>query len=246
MSLSGKDSSSQKELVVVTGFGPFRQHLVNASWEAAKGLKRAGLGEGTDIDIAEIPVSYAKARQALVEIWQRMKPKVAVHLGIAPGARCIILEQTAKNHGYKDRDVCGSCPANNCCIEGGAEWLDSIIDMRSLAKHLKGLSLDVIYSRDAGRYLCEFVYYCSLQYGQRRAVFVHVPASGSLARSDTLVPQLQIIVQTLLHQLDTQHLRENQTARAEECTTSWDSSGAINNVHKETRSQDPHESHSLF
>ncbi|XP_066540327.1 pyroglutamyl-peptidase 1 isoform X2 [Hoplias malabaricus] len=226
MSLSGKDSSSQKELVVVTGFGPFRQHLVNASWEAAKGLKRAGLGEGTDIDIAEIPV--------------------AVHLGIAPGARCIILEQTAKNHGYKDRDVCGSCPANNCCIEGGAEWLDSIIDMRSLAKHLKGLSLDVIYSRDAGRYLCEFVYYCSLQYGQRRAVFVHVPASGSLARSDTLVPQLQIIVQTLLHQLDTQHLRENQTARAEECTTSWDSSGAINNVHKETRSQDPHESHSLF
>ncbi|KAI4875815.1 hypothetical protein NFI96_017142 [Prochilodus magdalenae] len=163
-------------------FGPFRQYLVNASWEAAEGLKRAGLGEGIEICIAEIPV--------------------AIHLGIAPGAKCIILEQTAKNHGYKDRDVCGFCPANNCCIEGGVERVDSIISMRSLAKHLKGLGLDVIYSRDAGRYLCDFVYYCSLQFGQRRAALIHVPASGCLAQPETLVPQLQVIIQALVCQLD--------------------------------------------
>lgn len=79
--------------------------------------------------------------------------QVVVHLGIAPGAKCIILEQTAKNRGYKNRDVCGFCPANNDCIEGGPEWLDSIIGMRALAKHLKRLGLDVIYSRDAGRFV---------------------------------------------------------------------------------------------
>uniref|UniRef100_A0A8B9LFC3 Pyroglutamyl-peptidase I like n=1 Tax=Astyanax mexicanus TaxID=7994 RepID=A0A8B9LFC3_ASTMX len=107
-------------------------------------------------------------------------------------------------------DVCGSCPANNCCVEGGADQLDSIIGMRSLAKHLKGLGLDVIYSRDAGRYLCDFVYYCSLHYGQRRAAFIHVPASGNLARPEILVPQLQAIMQALLRQMDT--LRTSPTA----------------------------------
>lgn len=79
--------------------------------------------------------------------------QVAVHVGIASGAKCIILEQTGKNTGYKDRDVCGACPTENCCIQGGAECLDSIIDMRSIAKSLKGLGLDVIYSRDAGRFV---------------------------------------------------------------------------------------------
>ncbi|KAL7871281.1 hypothetical protein SRHO_G00087780 [Serrasalmus rhombeus] len=212
--------SPQKELVVVTGFGPFRQYLVNASWEAAEGLQRAGLGEGIETHTVEIPVSYSKAQQAIAEIWQNMKPKFAVHLGIAPGAKCIILEQTAKNHGYKDRDVCGFSPANNCCIEEGLERLDSIICMKSLAKHFKGLGLDVIYSRDAGRYLCDFVYYCSLQYGQRRAALFHVPASGSLAHPETLVPQLQAIIQALLGQLDAYSISmQNQTGpREEECT----------------------------
>ncbi|XP_026859817.2 pyroglutamyl-peptidase 1 [Electrophorus electricus] len=193
---------SKQDLVLVTEFGPFRQCLVNPSWEAAKGWKITGLGEGIEAQTAEIPVSYAKAQQILAEIWQNMKPKVAVHLGIAPGTKCIILEQTAKNHDYKDRDVCGFCPAGNFCIEGGAEQLDSIISMRSLAKHLKGQGIYIIYSRDAGRYLCDFVYYCSLYYGQRRAALIHVPVSGSLAHPDRLVPQLQAIILALLQQLD--------------------------------------------
>lgn len=178
--------------------------------------------------------------------------QVAIHVGIASGSKCIILEQTGKNSGYKDRDVCGICPADNCCIQGGAECLDSIIDMRSIAKSLKGFGLDVIYCRDAGRfvllmwnayklyycnmflpfscdhariivnklycivsvnvfhfcrYLCDFIYYLSLHYGQRRAAFIHVPACGSEANPERLVPQLQTIIQVMLCQLDTQRIR---------------------------------------
>lgn len=72
---------------------------------------------------------------------------------MASGTKCIILEQTGKNSGYKDRDVCGICPADNCCIKGGTESLDSIIDMRPIFMSLKGLGLNVIYSRDAGRFV---------------------------------------------------------------------------------------------
>ncbi|XP_043119883.1 pyroglutamyl-peptidase 1 isoform X2 [Puntigrus tetrazona] len=162
----------------------------------------AGLGSGIEVRIKEIPVSYAKSQQVLDDIWQTMTPKVVIHLGIAPGAKGITLEQTGKNHCYKDRDVSGLCPNHQCVIEGGPERLDSIIDMRSLSKHLKSMGLDVIYSRDAGRYLCDFAYYYSLYCGQGRAVLIHVPASGSLASPERLVPQLQTIIQALLRQLD--------------------------------------------
>ncbi|XP_048023745.1 pyroglutamyl-peptidase 1 isoform X2 [Megalobrama amblycephala] len=190
------------EIVVVTGFAPFRQYVVNPSWEAAKGLKMEGLALGIDVHIMEIPVSYAKSQQVLDHILQTVTPKVVIHLGIAPGAKGITLEQTGKNHCYKDRDVSGLCPVHHCCIEGGPERLDSVIDMRSLSKHLKNMGLDVIYSRDAGRYLCDFVYYYSLYHGQGRAALIHVPASGSLASPERVVPQLQTIIHALLRQLD--------------------------------------------
>ncbi len=47
--------------------------------------------------------------------------QVVIHLGIAPGAKGITLEQTGKNHCYKDRDVSGLCPDHHFCIEGGPE-----------------------------------------------------------------------------------------------------------------------------
>ncbi|XP_056621515.1 pyroglutamyl-peptidase 1 isoform X1 [Triplophysa dalaica] len=188
-----------REVVVVTGFGPFRQYVVNPSWEAAKGLKMVGLGVGTEVYIKEIPVSYSKSQQVVDEIWQMM-PKVVIHLGIAPGTKGITLEQTGKNHCYKDMDVSGLYPVHHCCIKGGPEKLDSIIDTRCLSKQLKRMGFDVIYSRDAGRYLCDFVYYYSLYHGQGKAALIHVPASGSLSG---LVPQLQTIIQTLLCQMDT-------------------------------------------
>ncbi|XP_076118369.1 pyroglutamyl-peptidase 1 isoform X1 [Alosa pseudoharengus] len=190
------------ETIVVTGFGPFGQHLVNQSWTAAQGLKAEGLEEVIEIYIKEIPVSYSSAKRILSGIWEKVQPEFAVHLGIAPGSKAITLEQTGKNYGYVNRDVCGQCPLDHCCVEGGVDKLDSIINMRSLTKKLRAKGLDVIYSKDAGsRYLCDFTYYWSLHCGRGRAAFIHVPASGSLATPDNLVPQLSAIIQAMLREL---------------------------------------------
>ncbi|XP_028287631.1 pyroglutamyl-peptidase 1 [Parambassis ranga] len=193
---------NESETVVLTGFGPFRQFLVNPSWKAAQGLKLAGLGKKIDVYIKEVPVSYVKTKQTIAELWHALNPKFAVHLGIARGASVIILEQTGKNRGYTDRDVCGFCPESHCCMEGGPEKLDSVINMRAISKHFTQAGVDVIYSRDAGRYLCDFAYYCSLYHGQRRAALIHLPSSGSLASADRLVPLLQALIQTMLDQLE--------------------------------------------
>ncbi|XP_076589086.1 pyroglutamyl-peptidase 1 isoform X1 [Chaetodon auriga] len=191
-----------RETVVVTGFGPFRQFLVNPSWTAAQGLKVFGLGEQIDVYIKEVPVSYVQTQKIIADIWQTLHPKFAVHLGLARGSSVVILEQTGKNSGYRDRDVCGFCPESHCCLEGGPEKLDSVINMRAVSKEFRQAGVDVIYSRDAGRYLCDFAYYCSLCHGGRRAALIHVPSSGSLSSADRLVPLLQTLIRTMLDQLE--------------------------------------------
>uniref|UniRef100_A0A674PLH9 Pyroglutamyl-peptidase I like n=1 Tax=Takifugu rubripes TaxID=31033 RepID=A0A674PLH9_TAKRU len=140
------------EIVVVTGFGPFRQFFVNLSWEAAQGLQLVGLGDPTVIYVKELPVSYVKAQQIIAEIWRSLRPKFVLHLGVATGSTGIILEQTGKNLGYRDRDVRGFCPESHSCVEGGPEKLDSLINMRTVCKELNQAGVDVHYSRDAGRY----------------------------------------------------------------------------------------------
>ncbi|KAM4573786.1 pyroglutamyl-peptidase 1 isoform 1-T1 [Odontesthes bonariensis] len=201
---------NEREAVVVTGFGPFRQFFVNPSWKAAQALKLAGLGERVDVHIKEVPVSYVRTRQIITELWQSLKPKFVVHLGIARGSSVVILEQTGKNNRYRDRDICGLCPESQCCIEGGPEKLDSVVNMRAVSKHVKRAGVDVIYSRDAGRYLCDFAYYCSLYHGQRRAALIHIPSSGSLASGDRLVPLLQALILTMLQQLEDSKQHEEQ------------------------------------
>uniref|UniRef100_A0A672JI19 Pyroglutamyl-peptidase I like n=1 Tax=Salarias fasciatus TaxID=181472 RepID=A0A672JI19_SALFA len=188
---------AENETVVITGFGPFREFLVNPSWTAAQGLKSVGLGKKTGVYIKELPVSYVKSKSLIIHSLQ-----FAVHLGVARGSSIVLLEQRGKNSGYRDRDVCGFCPESHCCIEGGPEKLDSVIDMRRVSKQFGQPGMEVIYSRDAGRYLCDFTYYCSLYHGQRRAALVHVPSSGGLASAERLVPLLQALIRSMLQQLE--------------------------------------------
>uniref|UniRef100_A0A3P9K4F7 Pyroglutamyl-peptidase I like n=1 Tax=Oryzias latipes TaxID=8090 RepID=A0A3P9K4F7_ORYLA len=191
---------NDRDRVVVTGFGPFKEFLVNPSWKAAQALKEAGLGEKFEVHSMEVPVSYVKTQQIITELWQSLKPKFAVHLGIARGSRVLLLEQSGRNRGYKDRDVCGFCPQS--CMEGGPEKLHSIINMRAVSKHFKDTEMDVLPSADAGRFLCDFAYYCSLYHGHQRAAFIHIPSSGCLASADRLVPVLQTVILTMLQQLE--------------------------------------------
>ncbi|KPP79968.1 pyroglutamyl-peptidase 1-like protein-like, partial [Scleropages formosus] len=170
-----------------------------------QGLKRLGLGQDVVIYAKELPVSYTAIQQIIADIWDTMKPKMAVHMGIAPGSKAVTLEQCGKNQGYKQRDVCGACPPGHCCVEEGPDTLFSIIDMKPLVKRFKSMGLDIIYSRDAGRYLCEFAYYYSLYISKGKAVFLHLPTCGVLADMGRLVPVLQAIIQAVLCQLEGPH-----------------------------------------
>ncbi|XP_062926503.1 pyroglutamyl-peptidase 1 [Mobula hypostoma] len=194
---------SSPPLVLVTGFGPFRRYLSNPSWVAVQELRALGLGENIRMHIALLPVHYQRSRELVVRMWEMFRPQLAVHIGVATAAKTVILEQCAKNHGYKEGDICGLTPEGNCCIEGGPEKIESLVNMRAIYKKFRSTDIAVLHSRDAGRFLCDFVYYLSLHHGNRRACFIHIPALSSDSEAKTLGKVLQLIVREMLQQLET-------------------------------------------
>ncbi|OCU00493.1 pyroglutamyl-peptidase 1 [Xenopus laevis] len=194
----------QKIAVVVTGFGPFGEHTVNASWVAVQEMEKLGLGEEVDLNIYEIPVEYETVQRLIPALRKKHKPKVIVHVGVSGMATAITLEKCGHNTGYQGLDNCEFCPGTQCCVEGGPECLHSIIDIDTVCKRAAAAGLDVQFtvSTDAGRYLCDFTYYTSLYQSHGRSVFIHVPPLGKPYTAVQLGQAIQTIIRVILDMLE--------------------------------------------
>ncbi|NXA36218.1 PGPIL protein, partial [Eudromia elegans] len=148
----------------------------------------------------QLPVVYQKAKEQVFKIWTTLQPLLTVHVGLAPSAKAIILEQCGKNKGYREADAGGSRPEGGCCVLDGPEKIESAINMKTLWKNTSVEGIDIIFSRDAGRYICDYTYYASLYYGKGRAAFIHVPPLSQWVTADFLGKALQIIISEMLKQ----------------------------------------------
>ncbi|XP_029430225.1 pyroglutamyl-peptidase 1-like protein isoform X2 [Rhinatrema bivittatum] len=152
---------SDANVVVVTGFAPFRSHHVNSSWEAVK---------------------------------------LAVHVGTDSSSKAIVLEQCGRKSGYTERDVCGFCPEGGSCPLQGPEIRESTINLKTLRQNLSVPGVDLLCSRDAGRYVCDYTYYISLHYGNGKAAFIHVPPLSESLTAELLGSALRTIIQAMVKQ----------------------------------------------
>uniref|UniRef100_A0A4W2DVW5 Pyroglutamyl-peptidase I n=1 Tax=Bos indicus x Bos taurus TaxID=30522 RepID=A0A4W2DVW5_BOBOX len=187
-----------------SGFGPFGEHTVNASWIAVQELEKLGLGDSVDLHVYEIPVEYQTVQRLIPALWEKHSPQLVVHVGVSGMATAVTLEKCGHNKGYKGLDNCRFCPGSQCCVEDGPESIDSIIDMDAVCKRVTTLGLDVsvTISQDAGRYLCDFTYYTSLYQSHGRSAFVHVPPLGKPYNADQLGRALRAIIEEMLDLLE--------------------------------------------
>lgn len=188
----------------VSGFGPFGEHAVNASWIAVQELEKLGLRDGVDLHVYEVPVEYQTVQRLIPALWKKHSPQLVVHVGVSGMATTVTLEKCGHNVGYKGLDNCRFCPGSQCCVEGGPECIDSIIDMDLVCRRVSALGLDVTVtiSKDAGRYLCDFTYYTSLYQSCGRSAFVHVPPLGKPYSAEQLGRALQAIIEEMLDVLE--------------------------------------------
>jgi hypothetical protein len=70
--------ANPKDVVLVTGFGPFGEHKTNASWESVKLLSATDIEKELGIQLVtmEIPVEYNFVQQNIPALWDAYKPQV--------------------------------------------------------------------------------------------------------------------------------------------------------------------------
>lgn len=222
------DELNKKPVVVLTGFGLFRQYKSNPSWEAIK-LINENEFENVELVKIEVPVAYDHVEQIVKDIWNKYDPVLVVHCGVSCIARGMILEKRAT------LDLKRYCqPDVQCCLP----WNQSICsDLQSSTTTTTNenssttlqcevpnylycqLDLDRIredgnqqyfdcetelpffISEKAGEFLCEYIYRCSLLINPCRCLFIHVPEVSSEWDEMDISKCLQFALKSALKQI---------------------------------------------
>uniref|UniRef100_A0A1B6MIU3 Pyroglutamyl-peptidase I n=1 Tax=Graphocephala atropunctata TaxID=36148 RepID=A0A1B6MIU3_9HEMI len=194
-----------RNTVIVTGFGPFKNHNINASWEAVRLLPSTGIENDLKICLVteQIAVSYDDVGAKIPRLWESYKPLLVVHVGVSSLAQKITLEQIAQKSGYDRCDIYGQTPACNECCVGSTPVIQSGLDIMQLSNTINSTSdtVQTCLSDNAGRYLCEYIYYTSLSIDKSRSIFVHVPPLDEPYSAEQLAEGLAAIVRGLVRQL---------------------------------------------
>ena len=193
-------------MIILTGFGPFGHHQINSSSEIVFEVKRTWPHLNISLEALQIPVSYEAVNLILPTIYNENNFELCVHFGVSNYTN-LTLEVKAHNAGYNYPDVDGQLPYNRKCENDGAEVLETIFDLKKIAnscmKKYPIVNIDV--SENAGRYLCEFIYYKSLSIAAKKNIpvlFVHVPEITANSYSlEQLATASKNLIEVLMEQI---------------------------------------------
>lgn len=193
--------------VLVTGFGPFGHHLINASWEAVKELQRLGVeykSRQIALKTKEIPVVYEDVSERVPILHKELKPQLCIHVGVSSHTEVMQLERCGHNKGYEREDIYGNTPQSGYCIVGGPDIIDCKFNVGKVCQKLsqKQSAVKVAVSENAGHYLCDFIYYMSLHISQVPVLFVHIPELGSPYSVTELAYALRDLIEILLEEIE--------------------------------------------
>ncbi|XP_051004675.1 pyroglutamyl-peptidase 1-like protein [Acomys russatus] len=114
--------------------------------------------------------------------------------------KAVFLEQCGKNRGYRDTDVRGFRPDGGVCLPGGPEVMLSVVSMKDVCRRVAVEDVEVAFSRDAGRYICDYTYYLSLHFGCGHAALIHVPPLSHWLPASLLGKTLRVIIREMLEE----------------------------------------------
>jgi len=181
--------------VLITGFGPFPGVAENSSAWLAEALAAAGAPSGCELHTEVLPTEWTEVATQGPRLLQRHRPRLILHLGLSKTAKGFRIERSAHNVIAPREDARGAVPEKRNVLASGEARLDTAISTAKLARHLRTQGLPANASRSAGAYLCNYLYYLSLNWAKAQqspcdVTFVHIPpgsrAGGPLSESQLL------------------------------------------------------------
>lgn len=175
--------------IVIAGFGPFPGAPSNPSGQLAAALARRRRPALAGIDIVShvFATAYDAVDRDLPKLLAR-KPDVLLIFGLAGRRREICIETRARNtRSVLFPDVYGWRP-ERATIEPRQRALTGKAPFARLLSVLRRTALPARLSRDAGTYLCNYVYWRALRGardGRPLVQFVHIPWVSSTPRRGT-------------------------------------------------------------
>jgi pyroglutamyl-peptidase len=196
-----------KANILLTGFGPFPGAPENPSaWlvEQLAASEPAAVADGR-LHARVLPTEWSAVSTLTPRLLDEFRPRLIVHFGLSRRSRSFCIERTAHNAIARRADENGAVPVTTTILDGGSDRLHSPAPASTLAAHLKANGLAAAPSRSAGSYICNLLYYLSLDWASRQthsplACFVHIPpaaAQGGPFGDDDLVRGAKLILHRL-------------------------------------------------
>jgi pyroglutamyl-peptidase len=174
-------------LVVITGFGPFPGAPFNPSATVAKILSRRRRPAFAAVEriTHTFATTYAAVDRDLPKLFAK-KPDIILMFGVAGRRRQLCIEMRARNAvSVLFPDANGSRPHRLVIKLGGPATLTGNAPFARLAGAARASAAASRLSRDAGRYLCNYVYWRALERmdGRKPLIqFVHIPPVNNKLR----------------------------------------------------------------
>jgi pyroglutamyl-peptidase len=171
--------------VLVTGFESFGEHAINPSALVANAF-----------DGVVLPVSYARAADALQVAIDDADPEVVLCFGLADKRTKISVERFAHNLDEASTIDNDEAPGSGKEIDpAGPLAFRSTLPVDEIVAALEAEGIPAEVSRDAGGFLCNHVFYVLMQTLDPKRIggFIHVPPAYVLPPDD-LVRAAGVIV----------------------------------------------------
>lgn len=177
--------------LLLTSFASWRKHQrSNASDDLLVGLQERGLPDSVRV-LRQLPVNLPVAKEMTIAKMAQFQPKILVLCGMAESRSQISLEQqaTVRNKTYQ-----------------------TPINLNRLVSELPMTEI----SQDAGRYVCNSLYYAMLEYtatslpepSRCPCLFIHIPVITEKNRSP-LLADMGAILDRLLVQVRSEDFNES-------------------------------------
>jgi pyroglutamyl-peptidase len=167
------------QTVLLMGFEPFDQDLVNPSWEAVRRLDGVQLAVDVRVVARQLPCAFATVGDCLTQLIDALQPAMVIATGLGPGRSVISFERVAINvNDARIPDNLGEQPIDTPVVADGPAAYFTTLPIKAMVKAVREAGIGASVSQTAGTFVCNQVFYLlqhALAATAVRSGFIHVP-----------------------------------------------------------------------